>query len=58
LLGREVTGLFNGTLAPGFYDHLTWNGYNKKGNLVSSGIYYFTIETESSVTKQKITLIR
>ena len=57
LLGREVTELFNGILGPGFYDHLSWNGYNKRGNLVSSGIYYFTIETENGVTNQKITLI-
>ena len=58
LMGREVTELFYGTLVPGFYDHLSWNGYNKTGNLVSSGIYYFTIETETGVTNQKITLVR
>lgn len=58
LLGRQVTVLFNGILEPGFHDHLTWNGYNKQGNLVSSGIYFFTIETETGVRNQKITLIR
>ena len=58
LLGRKVTDIFNGILEPGFYDHLSWNGYNKKGNLASSGIYFLIIETEAEITNQKITLLR
>ena len=58
LLGRKVTAIFNGILEPGFYDHLSWNGYNEKGDLVSSGIYYLIIETETGITNQKITLLR
>ena len=58
LLGHKVTEIFDGILEPGFYDHLSWNGYNNKGNLVSSGIYFLIIETDTGITNQKITLLR
>ncbi len=58
LLGRKVADIFDGTLSPGFYDHLSWNGRNMKGNKSPSGIYYFMIETESDVKNHRITLIR
>ncbi len=58
LLGRKVAEIFDGTLSPGFYDHLSWNGHNMNGNKSPSGIYYFIIETESDVKNHKITLIR
>jgi len=52
LLGSEVAPLMDRAHDPGFYE-VIWDGRNVLGEMVSSGIYYFSIQTEkySSVRK-------
>lgn len=42
ILGREVAEIANGTYPAG-YDALTWNGINRNGEQVSSGVYLYRI---------------
>jgi protocatechuate 3,4-dioxygenase beta subunit len=44
LLGEEVAQLFDGTMSAGV-KHLSWNGRNRFGNLVTSGLYFYRLET-------------
>lgn len=46
MLGEEVAQLVNETLSAG-YHQLEWDGTNNFGQKVSSGIYFYRIETES-----------
>lgn len=57
LLGREVTTLFDGVATPGVHQ-VMWNGKNASGNLVTSGIYFYTIKAGSVVQTRKMVLMR
>ena len=47
-------------ILPGFGGKykVTWNGKDTNGDLVSSGIYFYTFSTNSNITKGKITYIK
>lgn len=59
LLGRQVKVLRNKTLPTGRYT-VTWDGTNEYGETVSSGMYFYRLETKKSdVTKmRKMILLR
>ena len=56
-IGREVITLFNGTLEPGTYSYI-WDGKNRNGKRVSSGIYISQLQTGDQHMIQKLTLLK
>ena len=36
----------------------TWNGMNDKGNSLTSGIYFITIEIDNRILMEKVTLLK
>lgn len=58
ILGREVTMLFEGEVVSGTYEFL-WNGTDKNGREVSSGIYFYRLEIDDiAVQTKKMLLLR
>ncbi|HIB30004.1 MAG TPA: T9SS type A sorting domain-containing protein, partial [Candidatus Marinimicrobia bacterium] len=57
LLGREVARLVDENLSPGKYS-IVWNGMNKFGIRVASGIYFYSLRTGSFSNTRKMILLR
>ena len=57
VLGREVKTLVNEVRTVGTYSS-TWNGYNNFGNKVSSGIYFYRMESGSFIEAKKMILLK
>lgn len=57
LLGREVAEIADGNYPAG-YSELTWNGINRNGLQVSSGIYFYRISTDGWAAVKKMVLLR
>lgn len=57
ILGREVIALVNQTQNSGTYK-VTWNGKNSSGESVSSGIYFYSINSGSFVSTKKMILLK
>ena len=58
ILGRHVRNLYDGNVpAPGQPFPVLWNGTNKYGTRVSSGLYFFTVRHGSTQEVRKQTLI-
>ena len=57
IMGREIRTLVNKRQSGGNY-HVTWDGRDDDGNLVSSGIYYYRITSGSFSQMKKITMIK
>ena len=57
LLGREVATLVNQTQNSGTYK-VTWSGKNSFGESVSSGIYFYSINSVSFVSTKKMILLK
>jgi|GEM_PF-3424542 hypothetical protein len=57
ILGREIAYLVDGELKAGQYS-VGWNGKDKSGGNVSSGIYFATLIANNRVQAKRITLIR
>lgn len=57
ILGQKVITLVDDYRPPGEYS-ITWNGYNDKSEPVSTGIYFYRIESGSFVETKKMTIIR
>ena len=55
-LGREIITLFSGTLERGKHSYI-WNGRNKNGKKVSSGIYFSQLQTGELHKVRKVTLL-
>jgi len=56
ILGRKVKMLINKKLPSGRYT-LTWDGADKSGQPVASGIYFFRVQySETSLTRQMLLL--
>ena len=54
--GKLVRTLLNSRQQEGFHS-IKWNGRDNKGNMVSSGLYFYKMETETfSATKRMILL--
>jgi len=54
--GRTVNTLINETRQPGIYSTI-WNGRNERGQKVSSGIYFYKLQTPNYYSTKKILLI-
>ena len=57
LFGQVVTTLFQGEQAAGTHI-VTWNGLNSAGARVSSGIYFYKLETKEFVQARKLLLAK
>jgi len=57
MLGREVINLFNQFLSAGEHT-ISWDGLDKMGNRVSSGIYFYRINANRFIDTKKMLLIR
>ena len=57
LQGRIVKQLFNGYLGTGSYSKV-WDGTNSLGVSVSSGLYYYGLNTRSFNNYRKMILIK
>jgi flagellar hook assembly protein FlgD len=55
--GRRIVTLYEGPLAAGD-QVLTWDGRDKAGRSVASGVYYLRLETAAGVAIEKIALVR
>jgi hypothetical protein len=55
-LGKEIKKLENTIKAPGSYT-ATWNGKDKNGLRVSSGIYFYTLKVNNNTSTKKMILI-
>ncbi len=57
LQGKEVIALISENQLPGSYK-IKWNGKNKNGKEVSSGIYLFFVKSDNLTEIKKMTLIK
>lgn len=57
ILGQEVVTLVNEILPAGHH-RMVWNGKNKLGRDVASGVYVYTLRTESFFDRKKMVLLR
>ncbi|MFQ5709250.1 MAG: FlgD immunoglobulin-like domain containing protein, partial [bacterium] len=56
VLGREVTLLFDGERAAGTYEFV-WDGTDKHGRQVASGIYFYRLEIDNNAIETKKMLL-
>lgn len=56
-LGQKIRTLVSGVQRPG-YHRATWNGTNRFGHQVSSGVYFYRIESKTGVQAKKMLLIK
>jgi flagellar hook assembly protein FlgD len=56
-LGQEVRNLIEASYEAGHHQ-IRWDGKDNNGNLVSSGIYLFSIKTGDFFQKRKMSLVR
>ena len=57
ITGRTIKEINFGEMAPGRYAYV-WDGTNKVGNLVSTGIYFFQINAGSNTAIKKMLLLK
>ena len=57
ILGQKVRTLINEDKLPGSYQ-VIWDGKDEGGKEVSSGVYFYVIETKDLVQTKKMTLVR
>ena len=57
LSGQEILTVINGNKPPGIYE-VTWNGCDKYGNKVSSGVYFYRLESNNFSETRKMILLR
>ena len=56
-LGQAVNTLVDEVVAAGKYS-VTWDGTNDSGRQMASGVYFYTLETESFYQTKKMMLIK
>ena len=57
IMGREIVTLADEYKKAGYYT-ITWNGTNKSGRKVASGIYFYRVETDEKKIVKKAYLLR
>ncbi len=57
MLGQKVTTLFSGPQNAGIH-RVEWNGTNRNGNMVGSGVYIYKLETEKKSITRKMLLLK
>lgn len=58
IFGREITRLIHNKLYPAGYHSIIWNGINKKGGVVPSGLYFITLRSKTNFFRQKTLLVK
>lgn len=58
ILGEEVTTLLNQTRSEGIYDELAWDGRDRNGRFVSSGIYLYVLQAGDFLTSKKMVYLK
>lgn len=57
VLGQEVKTLVNEIKTPGIYD-IVWNGTDRFNRKVSSGVYFYRIQSNEFVSNKKLLLLK
>ncbi len=57
VLGQEVRSLLNGNMVAGNHS-VVWNGIDDSGRAVTSGVYFYRLETGSMQVTKKLMLLR
>ncbi len=57
LLGQEVRTLVSASMPAGYHD-VNWDGKDRSGNLVPSGVYIYRIRTKEFSTANKMILVK
>lgn len=57
ILGEQIVTLTNQEYSPGEYS-IRWNGKDKNGNLVNSGVYIYKLTTEFFIDTKKMLMFR
>jgi len=57
VMGRKVNTLYSGTLAAGTHN-ITWNGTDESGDVGSSGVYFYRLETSNKTTTKQMLLLK
>jgi flagellar hook assembly protein FlgD len=57
LLGQKIVDLVSQNITPGEYS-MTWNGTNRSGEAVPSGIYIYSIEADEFQSSKKMVMIK
>src|SRR5207247_7282514 len=55
--GRKVRALVDGAMGAGQYQRM-WDGRNDAGSLVSSGVYFYRLETPDAIRSRQMMLLR
>lgn len=55
--GRFVVNLIDGTGEAGLHT-VTWNGMDRYGKAVASGVYFYTLSTEKKSISRKMVIMR
>ena len=55
--GKVINNLINDKFYPGKYS-VIWDGTDKNGNIVPSGIYYYQMQTNNFIKSKKLVLIK
>jgi hypothetical protein len=56
-LGREVSGLVDGVVEPGYYT-VNWQGLDDQGRKVPAGVYFVRLDTDDYQHVQKTVLLK
>jgi 1,4-alpha-glucan branching enzyme len=57
LLGKEIKRLVDGTRPPGEYS-VVWDGRDKHGRTVASGVYFYVLSTEDRTITKKLLVLK
>jgi flagellar hook assembly protein FlgD len=57
MIGRLVTTLVDQRMASGSH-RVSWNGRDQNGGAVSSGVYFYHMQTEGFTATKKMVLIK
>jgi hypothetical protein len=57
VLGQEVRTLVDGPMDAGFHT-VTWDGRSSSGGLVSSGVYFYRVETDQFTETKKMLMLK
>ena len=58
LLGQEVTTLMNNIVKKAGYHNIVWDGLNRHGDMVASGMYIYHIQAGTFASVKKMILVR
>ena len=57
LMGQNIRTLSSGTYSPGFHS-IVWDGTNDYGEQVATGMYFYSIQTNSSQATKKMLFLK